>query len=157
MKSINVLRTEPASPSHDGKAHQALTVDWSTQLGWFRFHLDDRWVWSPQVERMHGYRPGTTAPSTLLLLSHVHLDDYPRVAATLQNARRTCCAFSSHHRIVDTRHHVRDVIVVGGPFHDADGTTLGVQGLFFDATPLTQASPSHIENRRHRVRAATQC
>lgn len=158
MTSINLLRTKPGSPGHDGKAHHALTVDWSTQLGWFRFHLDDdRWVWSPQVERMHGYKPQTTAPTTLLLLSHVHLDDYQRVAATIYDAQRARHSFSSHHRIVDTRHQVHDVVLVGAPFHDTDGATLGMHGLFLDATPLTHASPSRMENRRHRVRAATQC
>ncbi|EUA76364.1 antar domain protein [Mycobacterium xenopi 4042] len=36
-----------------------LTGGWSEHLGWFSFYFGDgRWVWSPQVEQMHGYRPG---------------------------------------------------------------------------------------------------
>ena len=30
------------------------------RVGWFRFHFDeDRWEWSPEVEKMHGYLPGS--------------------------------------------------------------------------------------------------
>ncbi|MBV9512664.1 MAG: antitermination regulator, partial [Mycobacteriaceae bacterium] len=29
------------------------------RVGWFRLYFDNqRWEWSPQVERMHGYPPG---------------------------------------------------------------------------------------------------
>ena len=32
----------------------------SEQVGWFRFYFDDdRWEWSPEVELLHGYQPGT--------------------------------------------------------------------------------------------------
>lgn len=147
---------------------QPLAGDWSAQLGWFRFYFDDdRWVWSPQVERMHGYKPGTTSPSTLLLLSHVDLDDYQKVAATLYDARRKHRPFSSHHRIIDTGHHTHDVVMVGAPFYAADGALLGTHGFWLDATPLTQARAANpvtraadrerAEHRQQRIRAATQC
>ncbi|BBZ12333.1 PAS domain-containing protein [Mycobacterium branderi] len=126
--------------------------DRSAEMGWFWFNIDDdRWLWSAQVERMHGYQPGTTAPSTPLLLSHVHLDDYRQVAATLHDARRTRRPFSSQHRIVDTAHHVHDVVMVAAPCHDTDGTILGMHGLCLDA-PAGSA-----DDRRQRVRAATRC
>lgn len=152
-----------------------LGVDWSHQFGSFRCYFDDdRWVWSPQVEQMHGYQPGTTAPSTLLVLSHLHLDDYRQVAATLHDVRRTHQPFSSHHRIVDTHHHQHDVVVVGAPFNDKEGAIVGMHGFFLDVTSLTRAGSSrndrvanHLrvnaagkggaEDRRQRIRAATQC
>ena len=63
--------------------------DWSQQLGWFRAYFDGgRCVWSPPVERMHGYRPGTVAPGTALVLSDVHPDDYQHVAAAFDQVRR---------------------------------------------------------------------
>ena len=35
------------------------------RIGWFRFYFDDdRWEWSPQVEKMHGYLPGSVTPTT---------------------------------------------------------------------------------------------
>ena len=37
------------------------------RIGWFRFYFDDdRWEWSPQVEKMHGYLPGSVTPTTEL-------------------------------------------------------------------------------------------
>lgn len=78
-------------------------AEWSQPLGWFRFSYDDeRWVWSPKVEQLHGYRPGTVVPSTTLVLSHIHPDDGHDVAAAIQAVRRTRRPFSSSHRIVDT-------------------------------------------------------
>lgn len=33
------------------------------RVGWFRFYFEgERWVWSDQVQRMHGYQPGTVTP-----------------------------------------------------------------------------------------------
>ena len=65
------------------------------RVGWFRFYFaDERWEWSPQVERMHGYGPGTVHPTTDLVLSDKHPDDYGQVAATLEEIRRTAGAFS---------------------------------------------------------------
>jgi len=74
------------------------------RVGWFRFYFaDERWEWSPQVQRMHGYEVGTVQPTTDLVLSHKHPDDYGQVAATLEEIRLTSGAFSTRHRIVDTR------------------------------------------------------
>jgi PAS domain-containing protein len=134
-------------------------------LGWFRFNFgDDRWTWSPQVERMHGYHPGTTAPGTMLVLSHVHPDDERQVADGLHDIRRTGHAFSSYHRIVDACDRVHDVVMVG------------MEGFYLDATPAAApttdrsgfdrsanlvrdlaADQRRREARRRRVRDATRC
>ena len=34
-------------------------------------------------ERLHGYEPGTAKPTTSMVLSHKHPEDYEQVAATL--------------------------------------------------------------------------
>lgn len=35
------------------------------RVGWFRFYFDEqRWEWSPEVERLHGHNPGTVTPTT---------------------------------------------------------------------------------------------
>ncbi len=153
-----------------------LPADWLDHLGWFRFYLDgDRWTWSPQIERMHGYQPGTTAPSTLLLLSHVDLADYERVESTLRGARRTRQPFSSRHRIIDTSDQLHDVVLIGAPFHDARGAVVGMNGLYLDLSQAAAQAHSrryeHTTNQlriaatgdgpdgtgRHRIRAATRC
>ena len=155
---------------------QPVPADWLEHLGWFRYYFDDdRWTWSPQIERMHGYEPGSTVPSTSLLLSHVHPLDYQRVAATLRDARRTGEPFNSRHRIVDTDGHVHDVVMTGAPLRDWRGAPLGTQGVCVDlskaATPAEQRRYEHTTNqlriltsrkgypkdRRRRIRAATRC
>lgn len=159
-----------------GRLSHPLPADWLDHLGWFRFYLDDdRWTWSPQIERMLGYQQGTTAPSTLLLLSHVHLDDYQQVAATLRNVRRTGQPFTSHHRVVDTRDQVHEVVLIGAPFHDTRRAVVAMQGLYLDLSQaaalarrrryehttnqlrLNALGGGVAEDRRQRIRAATQC
>jgi len=49
--------------------------------GGFRYFVhDDRWEWSDELARMHGYRPGTVTPTTDLVLAHRHPDDNATVA-----------------------------------------------------------------------------
>jgi hypothetical protein len=49
--------------STDGSASdeaRALTGGRLRRVGAFRFYFEDqRWEWSEQVQRMHGYQPGT--------------------------------------------------------------------------------------------------
>jgi PAS domain S-box-containing protein len=109
------------------------------RVGWFRFYFaDERWEWSPQVERMHGYEPGTVHPTTDLVLSHKHPDDYGQVAATLDEIRRTSAAFSTRHRIIDTHGEIHHVVVVGDQIHDDSGTVSGTHGFYVDVTPSIQ-------------------
>ena len=106
------------------------------RVGWFRFYFaDERWEWSPQVERMHGYEPGTVHPTTDLVLSHKHPDDYGQVAATLDEIRRTEAAFSTRHRILDTHGDVHHVVVVGDQLFDDAGQVIGTHGFYVDVTP----------------------
>ncbi|MCV7173844.1 ANTAR domain-containing protein [Mycobacterium manitobense] len=108
----------------------------SQRVGWFRFYFDDeRWEWSPQVERMYGYEPGTAEPTTALVLSHKHPDDYRQVAATLDEIRRTAGVFSTRHRIIDTHGDVHHVVVVGDHLHGEFGAVIGTHGFYVDVTP----------------------
>jgi fructose-specific component phosphotransferase system IIB-like protein len=116
------------------------------RVGWFRFYFaDERWEWSPQVERMHGYQSGTVHPTTDLVLSHKHPDDYGQVAATLDEIRRTAGAFSTRHRILDTRGEVHHVVVVGDQLFDDAGQVVGTHGFYVDVTPsMTQARDESV-------------
>jgi hypothetical protein len=167
------IRTFPSKEDSIDRFGDQIAAHDSQRLGWFRFHFgDDRWTWSPQVEQMHGYRPGTTAPGTLLVLSHVHPDDERRVTARLYDIRSTGQPFSSQHRIVDARQHPHDVVMIGVPFYDPLGALAGMQGFYVDTTPVTDrpgfatsadqvrdpgAAQFRRESRRERVRAATRC
>lgn len=128
----HVGKQAPEEPALSDGEHQ--------HVGWFRFYFaDGRWEWSTQVERMHGYEPGTVQPTTELVLAHKHPEDYGQVAATLAEIRRTRAAFSTRHRIVDTHGETHHVVVVGDQLFDDDGTTvIGTHGFYIDATPEDQ-------------------
>ncbi|WP_407812667.1 PAS domain-containing protein, partial [Staphylococcus aureus] len=54
------------------------------RVGGFLYHRNgDRWEWSDEVARIHGYEPDQVAPTTELMLSHKHPDDRRHVAQTL--------------------------------------------------------------------------
>ena len=120
----------------DDTIEQALAGGSPQRVGWFRFYFaDERWEWSEQVQRLHGYEPGTVMPTTELVLSHKHPDDYVQVAATLDDIRRTHRTFSTRHRIIDTEQAVHDVIVIGDQLYDDDGDVIGTHGFYVDVTP----------------------
>lgn len=126
------------------------------QVGWFRFFFDDeRWEWSDEVQVMHGYEPGTVSPTTELVLSHKHPDDYQQVATTLDDVRRHHQAFSTRHRIIDTAGRIHHVIVVADRLEDEVGAVVGTSGFYVDITPaehhqqkqLSDAIAEIAENR----------
>lgn len=120
----------------DDSLEMALAGGEPRHVGSFRYYFaDQHWVWSPQVEQMHGYAPGTVSPTTELVLSHKHPDDVQQVAATVENSRRTRQPFSTRHRIIDTAGQVHDVLVVGVALHDdTTGEVIGTHGFYVDMT-----------------------
>jgi hypothetical protein len=109
----------------------------SSPMGWFRFYFDEqRWQWSEQVARLHGYEPGTVVPTTELVLSHKHPDDRDKVAATIEAIMSTRGALSSRHRIIDTAGAVRWVVVIGDQFFNDTGAVIGTHGFYVDVTPV---------------------
>jgi fructose-specific component phosphotransferase system IIB-like protein len=115
---------------------QALAGGAPQRTGWFRFYFaDQRWEWSEQVQRMHGYEPGTVTPTTELVLSHKHPDDRGQVAATIDQILNTGQAFSTRHRIIDTGGQARHVVVVGDQLHDDQGAVVGTHGFYVDVAP----------------------
>ena len=120
---------------------QALAGGAAQPAGWFRFYFaDQRWEWSEQVQRMHGYEPGSVTPTTELVLSHKHPDDRGHVAATIGQMVDTHQAFSTRHRIVDTRGDVRHVVVVGDRIFDDDGDVIGTHGFYIDVSEPRERS-----------------
>lgn len=99
----------------------------------------DRWEWSDEVAKMHGYQPGSVTPTTALLLSHKHPDDMPSVLDLIKEVRRHGTAFSSRHRIIDTSGCVHVVVMVGDRIVDKDGVPAGIAGFYVDETQQYQA------------------
>ena len=142
--------------SQDSPVEQALAGGAPQHFGWYRFYFDDeRWEWSPEVARIHGYEPGTVTPTTRLVLSHKHPEDYEQVSATLDDIRRTLKPFSTRHRIITVQGATREVVVIGERMHDNAGQVIGTQGFYIDVTPtgetqaaiITEAVAEIAENR----------
>src|SRR5690348_12956054 len=116
-------------------AGNALAGGEPQRVGWFRyFFAGERWEWSPQVHRMHGYEPGGVQPTTDLVLSHKHPDDRGQFALTLDEIRRNSDAFSTRHRIVDVRGRTRHVVVIGDRLHEESGAVVGTHGFYVEVT-----------------------
>ncbi|OBJ35463.1 antitermination regulator [Mycolicibacterium mucogenicum] len=121
-------------------------------MGRFQFFVaDQRWVWSDEVARMHGYRPGQVQPTTELLLSHKHPDDRAKVADILQRVQAGGL-FSSRHRIVDVHGQTHWMVVVSDHLTDSAGKVIGTQGYYIDVTAglqsdLTAAMGHVVESR----------
>ena len=124
------------SPEHGTSADRALAAGIPQEIGWFKFYFaDERWEWSTEAERLHGYEPGTAQPTTSLVLSHKHPEDLDYVATTINEIRTSYEPFSTRHRIVTTHGDVREVIVIGERMYADDGVVVGSQGFYVDVTP----------------------
>jgi PAS domain S-box-containing protein len=124
---------------------QALAGGVPQQVGWFRFYFtDQRWEWSEQVQRIHGYEPGTVTPTTDLVLAHKHPDDRRQVAATIDQILNTHEAFSTRHRIIDTGGNVRHIVVVGDQLFDEQGEVIGTHGFYIDVSPLPEQAQEDL-------------
>lgn len=105
------------------------------RAGRYRYYFDDeRWEWSPEVESMHGYQPGTVYPTTELVLKHQHPDDREIISTALRDACRMPGAFSARHRIVTVQNEIRDVLVIGERLRDGGGAVIGAHGFYIDVT-----------------------
>ena len=117
---------EPEIPAH---AMPHLNV------GSFRFwFVGQRWEWSDEVARMHGYEPGSVVPTTELLLSHKHPDDRQHVQDLLDHLLHFGGSFSSRHRFIDTSGGQHTVIVLADRMLDSNGALVGSEGYYIDLT-----------------------
>jgi hypothetical protein len=104
-------------------------------VGTFRFwFVGQRWEWSDEVARMHGYQPGTVTPTTELLLSHKHPEDRDHVQDLLDRSLHSKSSFSSRHRFIDVGGNVHDAIVVADRMADETGAVVGTAGYYIDLT-----------------------
>jgi ANTAR domain/PAS fold len=152
--------TSPSGHEHNGAA-MSVGAGKYLNVGSFRFwFVGQRWEWSDEVARMHGYEPGSVVPTTQLLMSHKHPEDRAHVQDLLDYALRSGESFSSRHRFVDTAGTVHDAIVVADRMLDDNGAVLGTAGHYIDLTDtfdetrietrqevLDEALPDLFENR----------
>jgi PAS domain S-box-containing protein len=127
---------------------QALAGGKPQRVGWFRFYFaEQRWEWSDEVQRIHGYEPGSVIPTTELVLAHKHPDDRGQVAATIDQILNTHEAFSTRHRIIDTGGNVRHIVVVGDQLLDDRGGVIGTHGFYVDVSPTERAQEDLVTAR----------
>jgi ANTAR domain/PAS fold len=136
---------QPGGGDSSESVGETLATGGPQRVGWFRYYFDDdRWEWSPQVEKMHGYLPGSVTPTTDMVLSHKHPDDYRQIADTLSLIRQTRQAFSTRHRIIDVEGRLHHVVVVGDLLHSDDGTVTGTHGYYVDISPSERARQDQV-------------
>ncbi|MQY30870.1 hypothetical protein NRB56_64740 [Nocardia sp. RB56] len=98
-----MTQRKATTDSVPGPAVELIAAGRSQKVGSFRFWFDgQRWEWSDEIARMHGYMPGVVTPTTELLLAHKHPDDRAQVADAIAHSLDTGEPFSSRHRFLDT-------------------------------------------------------
>ena len=132
----------------------ALTAGVAHQTGAFRYDVaEDRWWWSDEVYRMHGFEPGEVVPTTAMILAHKHPEDRDRYAGALTSASLLGGTFASVHRIVDARGDERVLATFGEAHPTADGVPVAVvTGWFVDVTGSVRSLAATEATRQ--VRAA---
>lgn len=103
--------------------------------GGFRFwFVGQRWEWSDEIARMHGYEPGQVQPTTELLSTHKHPDDPRHVQDLFDYLLHHGGSFSNRYRFIDTSGTEHTVIILADRMTDADGAVVGTEGYFVDLT-----------------------
>ncbi|MDY6997221.1 MAG: PAS and ANTAR domain-containing protein [Actinomycetota bacterium] len=121
--------------AHDQHVDDVVATTAEVRAGGFRFwFVGQRWEWSDELARMHGYEPGAVTPTTDLLLSHQHPDDRRHVQELLDHALHHGGSFSSRHRFLDTAGAERSVIVIADRIYDGAGAVVGTEGFYVDLT-----------------------
>ncbi len=117
--------------------------------GSFRFWFaDQRWEWSAEIFRMHGYVPGEIEPTTELLLAHKHPDDREHVAEAIARSVERGEPFSSRHRFIDTHGTEHSVMVVADRLLDTDGRSIGTSGFYIDLSQTLAEAEQEALNQR---------
>lgn len=95
---------------------------------------EDRWEWSEEMYRIHGFEPGEVVPTTELVLRHKEPRggrvERDQVLRAVEAAKPT--AF--WHRIVDAAGRVRSVVTVWKGTRDESGAVVAVRGYMMDVT-----------------------
>ena len=92
----------------------------------------DRWSWSPEVFRIHGFEPHDVVPTTQLIVFHAHPDDRDAVAETLARAMAAPRRFNLTFRLVDAQGETRRVMLLGSGSGDEGDVRL--RGQLVDLT-----------------------
>lgn len=128
----------------------ALTAGIAFETGAFTYEVGtDRWQWSDEVFRMHGFEPGEVVPTTAMILAHKHPEDRERYAGALERSSLVGGSFASLHRILDANGDERILTAVGESRPHEDGSGVKeVVGHFVDVTDAVRALASAEATRQ---------
>ncbi len=115
---------------------QALTAGIGSAVpGPFRYDVaTDRWWWSDEVYRMHGFEPGEVVPTTAMILAHKHPEDRARYETALSETTLQGGSLASVHRIFDAHGDIRVLATVAQAQLDESGQVTTITGYFVDIT-----------------------
>ncbi len=127
-----------------------LVGEQADQVGLYHHDLiADRWTWSPELYRIHGFDPDGTEPTTELLVAHKHPEDRQYFVDVVADARATGASFSCRHRIVTTDQQHRLAIMIGEVECGDDGTATAMHGYFVDLGAESDAQQSETSEVQH--------
>ena len=96
---------------------------------------ENRWDWSDEMYRLHGFTRGEVVPTTELLLAHTHPEDRESVAALVCAVpTRQGEPFVRRYRIIDATQKERTVVVFADAAHDAQKRVTAVDFVMADVT-----------------------
>jgi hypothetical protein len=129
MVALSANEREYEQDSRDEAPKNAL-------VGGFAYdRASDRWAWSTEVYRIHGFEPHDVVPTTELIRYHLHPDDGDGVLVKLWQAMEAGAPFSEHFRLVDAHGTTRTVLALGTG--DTGGRSgAGLRGQMIDLSDL---------------------
>jgi len=100
---------------------------------------DDRWEWSDDLYRLHGFGRGDVLPTTELVLAHIHPDDRESVSARFTAAVTDGEPLVCRHRIVDAGNRQHTVVAFASASRGADSRVNVLEGVMADVTEQVRA------------------
>ena len=138
--------------SNPNDVTSALTAGVSYQTGSFTYDVRaDRWWWSDEVYRMHGFEPGEVVPTTAMILAHKHPEDRDRYAGALTTTALLGGSFASVHRIIDAQGQERVLAAIGVAQSQGDLPVTQITGHFVDVTSSVRALAAAEATRQIRA------
>jgi PAS domain S-box-containing protein len=115
------------------------------QMGTFDWHISDgqissgRILWSPTVERLHGYDPGALPADAQSYCQQVHPEDRERVCARLHEILAGTAGHRIEYRIVRPDGEIRWLECFAKVFPDGSGHVVRLVGVCADVTERKEA------------------
>jgi hypothetical protein len=94
----------------------------------------DRWTWTPEVYRIHGFEPHDVVPTTELIRYHLHPEDGDTLIETLWRAMDAGEPFSVLFRLVDAGGTTHNVLALGTAEPTGADRAEGLRGQMIDLT-----------------------